>query len=259
MDLATILGLLMAIGLVGWSMLSGGNASIYFDLPSVLLVVGGALGATMMSFTLPQMMNTVRVLMKAFIYKKEDPYVLPGQIRELAEIARREGLIKLEEKIDEVDNEFLKMGLQLVADGASVDVLKDTLEAKLDYLEQRHEVGHSVFRTMAKFSPAFGMIGTIVGLVQMLVNLDDPNALGPGMSLALLTTLYGSLLANMVFDPIAGKLENRTQEEILISELAIRGLEYIANGENPRVLERKLRQMLGSDGKEQSRQSEDDE
>ena len=244
MDLATFIGFVAVWGMVGWSVASTGNLNGFIDIASFVMVAGGTLGATMASYTLPQTLNAVRVASKAFFTKKQDTLEVIETLRNAAEVARREGIIALENLVDEIDDEFMKTGLQLIADGVDTDGLVDTLETKLAYLEQRHEQGQSIFRTAATYAPSFGMIGTLVGLIDMLGKLSDPGALGPGMSLALVTTFYGSVLSNMVFSPIAAKLEVRTQEEVLNKEIIIRGLVAIQQGENPRVVQKKLLNFL---------------
>lgn len=244
MDLASFIGLAIAWGLMGWSVDTTGSFMAFVDIPSFVMVAGGTIGATMASFTLQQTLNAVRVASKAFFAKKQDPLEIIETLRRVAEVARREGIIALENLVDEMDDEFMKTGLQLIADGVDSDALVDTLETKLNYLEQRHEQGQALFKTASAYAPAFGMIGTLVGLIDMLGKLSDPSALGPGMSLALVTTFYGSIFSNMIFGPIAKKLEIRTQEEVLSKEIIIRGLVAIQQGENPRVVQKKLLNFL---------------
>jgi chemotaxis protein MotA len=161
-----------------------------------------------------------------------------------AKRARREGILSLEPLIKEIDDEYLKKGLQLTVDGLEPELIRDILETEIAYLEERHGSGADVVSVMGAFAPALGMIGTVIGLILMLQTMSDPSTIGPSMAVALITTFYGAILANLVFNPLAGKLRTRSKEEVLIREMILEGVLSISKGENPRVIEEKLNSYL---------------
>jgi len=244
MDLATIIGVIVGILLIGGSIILGGNSIIFVSLESFLIVFGGTLAGTMISYSLSDMLNIPRLIKIALtdikINEKEVIDILVG----FAEKARREGLLALEQDVMEIDDEFLQKGIQLVVDGTDPELVRSILETKLTFLEERHSRGRRIMDTMGSLSPAFGMIGTLIGLIQMLSELDDPDNLGSGMAVALITTLYGSLLANLFFIPLANKLKEKSEMEILLKEVMIEGILSIQAGENPRIVEEKLAAFL---------------
>jgi chemotaxis protein MotA len=186
-------------------------------------------------------LNTVK---NAFFHKENPPETLIPKLVGFATIARREGILALESHASEAEDEFLEKSVQLAIDGTSPELIKDILTTELAFMEDRHAMGQSILLAMGTFSPAFGMIGTLIGLVQMLATLDDPAKIGEGMAVALLTTLYGALMANVVFLPAAGKLKVRTSNELLAKELVIEGILSIQSGDNPRVVEQKLKAFV---------------
>jgi chemotaxis protein MotA len=241
-DLATLVGLVGAIGLIVAAMFLSGEIGMFVNGPSLLIVVGGSVFAVMAKFSLGQFFSALRVAAKSFVYRPEDPADLIDEIVELADAARKGGLLSLEGK--EVSNSFLQKGIQLLVDGHDPEVVKAMLSKDRYLAEQRHSGGSSIFGALGEVSPAMGMIGTLIGLVAMLANMDDPKAIGPAMAIALLTTLYGTLLANAVFLPIADKLRLRSSEEVLIKSLIIDALLAIQSGQNPRVIDSMLRTYL---------------
>lgn len=245
MDIGSLLGLLIGILLIGGAILLEGDAIIYISLNSVMIVLGGTLAATMISFTMPKLFRVFKIIGIAFSKKSASIQLIIDDIVRFAEKARREGLLALEDEIAELDNDFLQKGIQLVVDGTDPALIRSILETKITFLAERHDQGQEVFRTMGTFAPAFGLIGTLIGLIRMLADLDDPSAIGSGMATALITTLYGILLANLIFNPIAGKLKMKSQEEVLIKEVMIEGILSIQAGENPRIVEEKLKAFLG--------------
>jgi len=241
-DLATLVGLVGALGLIIVAMLQSGDLAMFVNGPSLLIVVGGSIFAVMAKFSLGQFFSAFRVASKSFVFKLEDPADLIDEIVALADAARKGGLLSLEGK--EVNSEFLEKGIQLLVDGHDPDVVKAMLSKDRYLTEQRHSKGSAIFAALGDVAPAMGMIGTLIGLVAMLANMDDPKAIGPAMAIALLTTLYGSLLANAVFIPISDKLRLRAAEEVMIKSLIIDALLAIQSGQNPRVIDTMLRTYL---------------
>jgi chemotaxis protein MotA len=243
-DLATIVGLVLAWGLVLSAILSGGSLTTFIDYPSIMIVVGGTFACALTNFPLPAVLGLVNVTKNAFFTKPSSALDTVSTLVSFAERARREGILALEGSMDEIDDDFIRSGLRLAVDGVEPELIKDILQTELAFIEDRHRNGQSIFTYMGSAAPAMGMIGTLVGLVKMLKNLDDPSTIGPSMAIALLTTLYGALMANLAFIPLAGKLKARSQEEILIKEVAIEGVMSIQSGDNPRILEQKLLAFL---------------
>lgn len=244
MDIASLIGILLGPVLVLWGITQSGKLSGFYDFGSILIVLGGTLSATLISYPLSYVVSVAKTLPKAFLYKAESPTEIIKIIVSFAEKARREGLLALENEAAQLQDEFLQKGIQLIVDGTDPELVRNILETELSFIEERHKNGWSVFETMASLAPAFGMIGTLIGLVNMLANLDDPSSLGPGMAVALITTFYGSVLANMFFTPIAGKLKVRSAEEVLIKQIMIEGILSVQAGENPRIVEEKMKAFL---------------
>ncbi len=242
MDLGTVVGLVLGIVLLVGSILVGGQIGIFINIPSVLIVVGGTIAATFIRFSLNEVLGSINVAMKAFFYKAKPPEDTIKEIVTLANIARREGLLKLEKQ--PIDDPFLKKAIMFCVDGHEADFIEEVLSKEVQLTAERHEVGQNLFKAMGDAAPAFGMIGTLIGLVQMLSSMEDPKAIGPAMAVALLTTLYGAVLANLVFLPIADKLAHRSQEEQLTKKLIIEGVLGLQKGLNPRVLEEVLQTFL---------------
>ncbi len=245
MDIGTIGGIVAGLGLVAWGILSGGvGFGAYVDPASIIIVVGGTFAATFVAYPMKRVLGVGAIASKVMKTPVNDVAGIIKKILELANTARREGLLALEEAVAEVQDDFLKKGVTLIVDGTDPELVKDILETELDYIEGRHSLGRGLFDILGALAPAFGMIGTLVGLVAMLQNLSDPGAIGPSMAVALLTTFYGSLLANLFFIPISKKLEINGAEETLIKQMMIEGLLSIQAGENPRIIEEKLKTFL---------------
>lgn len=242
MDLATIIGMIGAFGIVGVSMALGGSILVFVNVPSILIVFVGSFMVVMMKFSLGQFLSSAKIALKAFIFKIEKPQELIALAVELASAARKNGLLALESM--EISNPFMKQGSQYLVDGLEADVVRSTLKKDMEQTVERHEIGIKIFKAIADVGPAMGMIGTLVGLVQMLATMDDPKTIGPSMAVALLTTLYGAMLANMVASPIADKLALRSEEERLSKALMIDALLGIQAGQNPRVIEELLKTYL---------------
>jgi chemotaxis protein MotA len=245
MDLATLSGLLIAWGaLMGSLLMEGSDPRALINVPAALLVFGGTLGAATISFRLNQIMGLPDILKKAFSTKEQD---LPAAIALLvgfAERARRDGLLSLEDAAMHSDDEFLKRGIRLVVDGTDPEMVREILSTEIHFLQTRHKVGESIFNTMGGFAPTLGIIGTVMGLIRMLANLSDPGKMGPLISGAFIATLYGVSSANLIFLPIGNKLKSRTAEEVLVREVMIEGILAIQAGDNPRIVEDKLKAFL---------------
>lgn len=241
MDIASVIGVIVAFALIGGSILVGGGSfGAFFDAPSVMVVCGGAIAAALISFPLSNFLSIFSVVMKVFFWKVEPIGDVIKTIVGLAEVARRDGLLALESKLAEVENPFITLGVQMAVDGTRPEVMEDILRTELDAVATRHRDGKALFDCMGRFAPAFGMIGTLMGLVIMLGDMSDPSKIGAGMAVALLTTMYGAVASNVVFLPFAEKLGFTNRQELLMMEIVIRGIMAIQSGENPRIIEQKL-------------------
>lgn len=244
MDIASLLGIILGIFFTLYGILLTGDLASYISISSIVITLGGTLAATILSFPMKSFINLWKVLQKAFIHKEVPASEIIEEIITLANIARKEGLLALEEYGEKINDDFLRKGIMLIVDGTDPELVRNILETELNFLEERHSQGQGILETMGSFAPAFGMIGTLVGLINMLQYMDDPKAIGPNMSVALVTTFYGSVLANVIFLPLAKKLKVRSQSEVLIKELMIEGLLSIQAGENPRIIEEKLKTFI---------------
>lgn len=253
MDLATLIGLIGAFGIIISSIMLGGSAGTFVNTPSLLVVFGGTFLVTMMKFSLGSFLSATSVAVKAFIHKPMSSEDLIENAVELAKTARQGGLLALEDA--EVPDEFMKSGLALLVDGHPADVVRSMLSKDLQLTLKRHSDGQDIFKAIGDVGPAMGMIGTLIGLVQMLSNMDDPKQIGPAMAVALLTTLYGAILANMVALPIADKLSVRSKEENKTKSLIIDALLGIQAGQNPRVIESMLATYLPRSKRQQDEDS----
>lgn len=245
MDIATIVGLLVAIGLIVGSMLMGSAPiTAFIDVPSIMVVIGGAMAAAMICFPLKNMLGIPKVAMKVILNKNEDIAALIQQIVGLAETARRDGLLALEAKIAEIDNPLVKTGIQMAVDGNTPETVEEVLRTEVEAVATRHKEGKSVMDQLGRFAPAYGMIGTLMGLIMMLSDMSDPSSIGAGMAVALITTLYGAIVANVFFSPFAEKLGLLSKKEMIGMEVAIRGVMAIQSGESPRAINQKLQTFL---------------
>ena len=242
MDIGTIIGLLMAFGLIILGM--GSFVTAFVDFPSLLIVLGGTLGAIFVFFPMENLMGLGGVIRNVFFAKPAQSSTLIATIIDFAGRARREGILSLQNAGNETDDIFFVKGINLVVDGIEESVIEEILTTEIDFLEDRHKKGADMLATMGARSPAFGMIGTLIGLVIMLQNLEDTSAIGPAMAIALITTFYGAVLANVVFIPFSGKLRQRSEQEMLLKRLTLEGVLAISSGNNPRVVEQKLNSYL---------------
>lgn len=242
MDISTLVGFLLAGGLIFFAIKDG--LSNFVDAPSLMIVVGGGIAATMMSLPMKVFAKIGAVLGTAFKDKKRDPKGLIESMVKFSEIARRDGILALESAMDEIDDAFLAKGIQMAVDGSDPDVIFETLNAELEQMQSRHDVHRAIFDLMGKYAPAYGMIGTLVGLILMLAELDDPSKIAPNMAVALITTFYGALMANLFCLPLADKLGKKDKVESTTMEIIINGVMAIQSGDSPRVVEQKLKIFL---------------
>ena len=254
MDIATIVGFIAAVTclMVG----IGSNLASMVDPPSMIIVVGGTLSATLIANPLQEVIGLIGVIKCAILTNVPVPTIIIERIVGFAETARREGILALEQAIEEGDDPFLSTGVRLAVDGTEPDLIMDILETELQFVQERHEQGQTIIANMGNAAPAFGMIGTLIGLVIMLKNMDDPAAIGPGMAIALLTTMYGAILANIIFGPISAKLKVYSSKEVLVKRMIIEGIMSIQSGDNPRIVAHKLSVFLPPKLRPNSEESE---
>jgi len=241
-DLATLVGILGTIGLLVMAMLLSGDIMMFLDAQSVIIVFGGSIFIVLSNYNMGQFFGIGKIIAKAFIFKLEKPEELIEKAVDMADAARKGGFLALEEA--EISNAFMQKGVDMLVDGHDADVVRATLQKDIDLTTERHATGAKMLMALADVAPAMGMIGTLIGLVAMLSNMDDPKSIGPAMAVALLTTLYGAFLANVVAIPLASKLELRLEEEKMNQELVLDAVLGIQDGQNPRVIEGLLKNYL---------------
>lgn len=244
MDLMSIIGLVVAVGFTIYGILSSGSLLTFVDMPSVYIVLGGTIGAMLLSTKGKNAKVVFKMFALVFRENKSDNVEVINNLVEWATKARKEGLLSLEDTIQNIPDPFVKKGMMMIVDGAEPDTIKAILELKIKGIITRHGENRGMFDTGAALGPAFGMIGTLIGLVNMLKSLSDPSTIGPQMSVALITTFYGSLLANVIFMPMSKKLKAKTSEEVYQKEMIIEGLLSIQAGENPNTLKEKMLSFL---------------
>ena len=244
MDIATLFGLVIAGGLVIGSILIGGSGAWFINYPSMMIVLGGTMGATLLAYPISDVFSVFGIAKNVFLQRSQSAGQFIPLLARIAKKARQEGILSFEDQLEEIDDEFLVQGLQMAMDGLEADAIKDVLTTEIIYLNERHRLGAEIFTTMGTFSPAIGMLGTIIGLVQMLMQMEDPSQIGAPMAVALLTTFYGTFLANLFFLPVAGKLKTRSKKEMLIKQMIVEGVISIQSGENHRVVEQKLKAFI---------------
>jgi chemotaxis protein MotA len=253
MDIATFIGLLGALGLIAAAMATGGGIGGFVDVPSALIVIGGTFMAVMSRSTMAEFIGSFKALIKSFFPKlpKLDEAIL--KITELAVIARKDGMMALDGQ--EIPEPFFEHGLKLLIDGVDKEGLTIQMKNQITSMEQRHAGRQDAWQAWIDLAPAMGMIGTLVGLVQMLGNMSDPQSIGPAMAVALLTTLYGAMIANVIANPVLAKLKTYSQEELLYRKTVLRGLQMITEGENPRNIQDQLSMILSAGEREKMVQS----
>jgi chemotaxis protein MotA len=256
MDLFAVLSLAATVGVVLGAIVLGGSPGAFVNIPSVLITIGGTLGAVAVATPVEELKNLPKTLRSAFS-RKEGQDLLPimRSMIELARKARAEGLLALEEEVNRIEDAFIRKSTQLVIDGTPPELVQSIMEAEIALQEEQGAATRRVFDLMAELAPAFGMLGTLIGLIQMLRHLNSPEALGPGMAVALITTLYGSFIANVFAIPVSRKLANQTAEKVKFMEVIVEGILAIQAGENPRIVEEKLKVFLPHEKRESLRGS----
>ncbi|MGC8718976.1 MAG: motility protein A [Thermodesulforhabdaceae bacterium] len=244
MDLATFIGIIVGFALVIIAIMFGGGISIFLNLPAAMIVIGGTLGITLIRHSLQEVIGMTKVVKNAFFVKTWRYENIVDLFIDFAYKARKEGILALENELEHLKDEFLVKALQMAIDGMDPESIKEILEREIDYLQERHSAGAEILETMGTFFPAMGMIGTLIGLVQMLRTMSDPSTIGPAMAVALLTTFYGAVAANLICLPMAGKLRARSKEESIIKEMIIVGIISLTLGEHPRIIEQKLHSFV---------------
>jgi len=240
MDLSTVIGIVAAFGLMVSAIMQGGSLLIFINVPSLIIVLGGTIGSALVHYPFGDLTSAFSVARKAFFHRRHSSVDTIGKLISYAGKARKEGILSLQSVMNEIDDEFFLKGLQMAVDGQEPEALKDMLEREIEYVMERHTKGADIFNALAAYAPALGMIGTLIGLVQMLQTMDNPSSIGPAMAVALITTFYGAIIANIVCLPIAGKLQIRSSSEVLNKTLVAEGMKSILEGENPRLMEQRL-------------------
>jgi chemotaxis protein MotA len=244
MDFATIVGTLLGFVVVVGAIVMGGGSAMFFHVPSLCITIGGMLCATLIHFSLPQFLGIFSIIKKTIITKIPSQSDLVQKMVNFAAINRRDGTLALEPEISRLNDHFFAKSLQLLVDGQDSESIRDLMEPEIQYLQERHSAGKKILEFMGAAAPAFGMIGTLIGLVQMLRSLDSPDQIGQGMAVALLTTFYGAFAANLIFIPLAGKLGIYSKEESIAMEMVLEGICAIAQGDNPTLVRERMQAFV---------------
>lgn len=250
MDLATVIGVVFGIVCLVVSILLSGELQSFFNVPSIFITLGGGLASTLIQFKLKDFLKIFKLTGLAFLNKNANPLDTIALMVKLSEKTRREGLLAIESELEQIEDPFIRRSLQLVVDGVESETIKDYMNMEISNLESRHSSGIAIFKALASEFPAWGLIGTLIGLVLMLRGLDDPSTIGPKMAVSLITTFYGSVLANFICIPVAEKLQCNSNNEVHIKEMIAEAVISIQAGENPKMMEHKLRVFLSSDERE---------
>ncbi len=244
MDLASLSGVILGMGLIVSAIIMGGSSYLFINLEGIMIVFGGTIAATLFTFQLRDVITAFRAAFFVFSSRREDPNDMVSTMIELCTLTRRQGLMALSKL--EIESEFLNKACNMIADGSKEDMIRDTLQIEIESMKQRHSIVQEVFTQMGVYSPSFGMIGTLIGLIQMMNTLNDPSKVGPSMAIALITTFYGALFANMFFLPIAGKLKSQTKMEVIKLEIISEGAVSILDNNNPMLVYEKLSSFIPS-------------
>lgn len=244
MDLGTLLGIVSGFGLVIIAMSIGGGLGAFINAPSIMIVCGGTMGAVLINYPISDVLRVIKVAKNAFFSEEIKTEKIMGMLIEMSKVSRREGILGLEKTVKDIKDPFFVKGMTLMIDGIEPAKLSELLDTEVEYIEERHRLGAEIFMSMGNFAPAMGMIGTLIGLVKMLMQMDDPSSIGPSMAVALITTFYGVILANLVFLPISGKLRTRSAKELAMKQLVMSGILSVQSGDNPRMLEQKLHSFI---------------
>ena len=244
MDIATLLGIASGVIILFVSIVMNTGASLFISPSSMLVTLGGTIAATLINFAISDVISVLQLVKVAFTNRTYNHTKIVEQIMRLTDITRRKGMVGMLSEVEMLDDAFLRKGMELVSEGASDDEIRYILETEIAFTMERHKKGRELLTAMGTYAPGFGMIGTIIGLVQMLLNLDDPSKIGKPMALALVTTFYGAILANLLFFPLAGKLKNRSADEVVFKELILEGIVLINSGGSPRQVGERLKMLL---------------
>ncbi len=245
MDLATIIGIVLGIGAIIVTILLGSGLGLFVDMPSIAIVFGGTIAATFVAYPLGDVLSLIKVTMRLFLFKIDKPEDIISNLVEISNKARKGGLLSIEGDIQNASDPYLAKALQMTVDGVKTADIAAIMQTKMTITKKDLKKGADLYASMGSFAPAFGMVGTLIGLVQMLANLDDPSSIGPKMAVAMITTFYGAILANLFFIPMGGKLEIRCEEELSNMNIIYEGVISIREGEHPRLMEDKLSVYLG--------------
>lgn len=259
MDLGTIIGLIAGIFCVVYSIYISGELDSYWSVASLFITLGGGICSTLIGFRLSDIINTIKVVARVFRDKTSRASEIIAMMVKLSEKTRREGLLSIENDLEEMEDPFIKQSLQLVVDGIESETIQDFMDTEIENMQGRHGRGIAVFNMMGALFPAWGMIGTLIGLINLLRTLEDPSQIGPSMSVALVTTFYGSIIANFICIPIAAKLKMKSDEEVHMKEMVAEAVISIQAGENPKMLEQKLRIYLSPKERLESEKKEKEE
>ncbi len=250
MDIASVIGVVSGIGFVLGTILLGGSIMMFVNIPSILIVVGGSIAAVMIGFPMADVLSMIKFGMKVFIFKLEKPEDIIANLVEISNKARKGGLLSIESDIASTEDPYLAQALQMTVDGVKTADIAQIMQKKMELTKKGLDTGSAVFSALGSYAPAFGMIGTLIGLVQMLANLDDPSTIGPKMAVAMITTFYGAVIANLFCIPMADKLDGRAEEEITNMNIIFEGIISIREGEHPKLMEDKLKVYMGDAKKE---------
>ena len=255
MDIATIIGILLGFGCVLGAIITGGDPKVFIHIPSMLIVGGGMLAGTFVHFSMKQVLGIMPVIKKTLLFKLPTKAELVQDMVDYSAVCRRDGPLALEKEIATVEDPFLLQAMRMIVDGQEEEAIEEALDSEIRYLQERHSNGKKIMEFMGAAAPAFGMIGTLIGLVAMLQNLSDPAGLGAGMAVALITTFYGALLANVLFIPLAGKLGIRSKEETILREMIVQGVVGISKGESPTVVRERMQAFISVKHREELKPS----
>jgi chemotaxis protein MotA len=254
-DIATVIGILAGFSCVAIAVMAGGSAAVFVNIPSMMITVGGMISATLIHFSLGQVLGITSVVKKTLFYKLPGEQELIQKLVNYTAVNRRDGALALERHVGEAGESFLSKALQMVVDGQGEENIGEQMDLEIQYLQERHQMGKKVLEFMGASAPAFGMIGTLIGLVQMLGTLDDPSKIGVGMATALITTFYGAFLANLVFIPLAGKLGMRSKRETFLREMIAEGVLGIVRGQSPTEVRERMQAFISAKNREELRPS----
>ncbi|GEM01945.1 chemotaxis protein MotA [Halolactibacillus halophilus] len=261
-DILTPIGITLGLIMISFGIISSagvGGFVAFIQVASIIIVIGGLMAALLINFNIDQIKSMGRVVKESFSQNETDLEGLISLFERLSERARREGLLALETELENVEDPFIKKGILLAIDGIEPEVIHDIMNAEITAMEDRHTKGRLILEKAGEYAPAWGMIGTLIGLVLMLNDLNDPATLGPQMAVALLTTFYGAVMANLVFIPMAGKLESKTEQEVFMKQIVVEGVIGVQSGQNPRILKEKLSAFLSDDMRKRREEQGDTE